>query len=171
MVLLCFAFGVPWTDIPPYHFKVMEKRVSKFFKDKEVKLDMQSIKSDTSLFGIGYSMPITNAEDSICGTLYYRKANACNFGGCTAVKCDTVPSDGFKEHIYYYAVVCQDTIRKMGVLEYESTYGYEIVSNAWLKQFYRDKIGNFKRDENIDGITGATVSVNAMINDVNSLQD
>lgn len=171
LALICTAFVIPWSDIPPYHLKVIEKRVNKFYKGEGVTLDMDDIKADTSLFGVGYSMPIKTDKDSLRGKLYYRKANACNFGGCTAVKCDTVPKDGFKEHIYYYAIVCEDTIRKMGVLEYESTYGYEIVSSAWLKQFYRDKIGNFVRNKNIDGISGATVSVNAMINDVNSLQD
>lgn len=168
--IVCTAFVIQWDVIPQYHLKVIEKRVEKHFKHFNGHLDMKTSQHDTSIYGIGVSMLIKDDKDSILGTLHYRQANACNFGGCNAIKCDSIPKEGgFKEHIYYYAITESDTIRRMGVLEYESTYGYEIVSSAWLKQFYKDSIGSFELNKNIDGITGATVSVNAMINDVNSL--
>ena len=109
-------------------------------------------------------------KDSILGYLSYRKANACKFGGCSDTACSTDDA-GFKEYIYYFVILSKDTIiEKVRVLEYESSYGYEISNRAWLKQFQDKKPGNFKVQENVDAISGATISVEAMVDDINSIQ-
>lgn len=163
------AFSIFNDLIPPHHLKLIERRVQKHFDEQNVVIKYEQRQLDTSLYGEGCKIPICNTQDSILGYLCYRKANACNFGGCRDAKCDTL-AEGFREHIYYFAILNHsDTIQKLMVLEYESTYGYEISSQSWLKQFYKVPKGNFELNSNIDGITGATVSVNAMINDLNSL--
>lgn len=163
------AFSISYYSIPPQHVRLMEKRVQKHFNKLDVKLAYGKMQGDTSEFGEGFIIPIVNKKDSQIAVLHYRIANACSFGGCVSVNCDTA-GQGFKEHIYYFAILSSiDSIEKLAVLEYQSTYGYEMTSHSWLKQFYNSKIGQFELNKNIDGISGATVSVNAMINDLNSL--
>ncbi|MFY0643417.1 MAG: FMN-binding protein [Bacteroidia bacterium] len=162
------AFGWYQLDIQPMHLKQMEKKVNKYFKAFSPSLESQD-KWMLANEGIGYRIPVLSKEDSTLGYLHYRKAAACNFGGCVDTTCDK-GSIGFKEYIYYYAILDLDSnIQKLGILEYESNYGYEISSQAWLKQFYQQQPGGFKLGKNVDGISGATVSVNAMIADLNSL--
>ena len=162
------GFGWYQLEIQPLHLKQMEKKVKKFYKTHSPSLHSPE-HWDISTAGVGYRIPILNENDSTLGYLHYRKAAACNFGGCVDTACDK-GSVGFKEYIFYYAIMGLDSnIQRLGILEYESNYGYEISSQAWLKQFYNHKTGQFKLGKNVDGITGATVSVNAMIEDLNKL--
>lgn len=165
------AFIVASNLIPPHHMKRMEKRVEKFFGSTVVHLDMDHQFIDSAAKGYGHVIPIVSASDSLMAYLCYRETTACNFGGCTDTSCKTSGSSDFKEIIHYYAIMSKyNEVLKVGILEYESRYGYEITSNWWLKQFNDKPAGDFKLTDNINGITGATVSVKAMIDDINSIK-
>jgi Na+-translocating ferredoxin:NAD+ oxidoreductase RnfG subunit len=51
------------------------------------------------------------------------------------------------------------------VLEYTSDHGYQIANKGWLKQF--EKGTSFSVGENIDAISGATISVKSITAGVN----
>lgn len=59
-------------------------------------------------------------------------------------------------------------ILKIDISDYGGEYGYEICRAKWLKQF-NGKSSGFILEENIDGISGATVSATYLIDDVNIL--
>jgi len=62
----------------------------------------------------------------------------------------------------------QKQIQKVKVLLYKSTYGYEIGNKRWLKQFNdKDVQSSLKYHEDIQAISGATVSVRGLIKGVN----
>ena len=62
------------------------------------------------------------------------------------------------------------TIKKSKVLIYREEYGGEIGSTRWLRQFIGKKSGdNLEYKNNIDAISGATISVRSMINATNDV--
>lgn len=105
--------------------------------------------------------------NELIGYANINRVNACRVGGCSSPgPLNTVRYD----HFYYLAVFDIDfSILKVVVLDYQSDYGYEICSKNWLKQFIGSNERRFSYDENIDAISGATVSVNAIIDEMNSL--
>jgi hypothetical protein len=167
---VCFGFIAATSIIPDSHAKIISRNIKKLYNDKSAYLDFTAQQLDSSAKGSGCLVPIKSNAAETMGFLGYRKANACYFGGCTDTLCEA-PDQGWREYIYYYVIMdSASNIEKITVLEYESSYGYEISNRGWLKQFYNKKPGKFKLSQNIDGISGATVSVNAMIDDINSLK-
>ena len=62
----------------------------------------------------------------------------------------------------------QKEIQQVRVLEYTANHGYEIASKSWLKQFVKNE--KFEVGKNVDGISGATISVNSITKNVNAQQ-
>lgn len=74
-----------------------------------------------------------------------------------------------KFHMFDYYILFdnQAKILKIEILHYRENYGAEICSKKWLKQFTAidtEKSLNFHNS--IDGISGATISVNSLKNNV-----
>lgn len=62
------------------------------------------------------------------------------------------------------------TIKKSNVLIYREEYGGEIGSTRWLRQFIgKNTNDNLEYRNNIDAISGATISVRSMINATNNV--
>ena len=62
------------------------------------------------------------------------------------------------------------SIRKIKVLIYRESWGGEIGSNRWLRQFVNaDKNEKFIYRKNISAISGATISVKSMTQSINNL--
>ena len=69
----------------------------------------------------------------------------------------------FHRFDYYVLFNDKEEILKVEVLHYRENYGGEICSKNWLKQFVgidTENYSNFNRE--IDGISGATISVNSL---------
>ena len=64
----------------------------------------------------------------------------------------------------YYIIFNNDTeILKVEILQYRENYGAEICSKQWLKQFIGiDTKNTHEYNNNIDAISGATISVNSL---------
>lgn len=61
-------------------------------------------------------------------------------------------------------------IKKTNVLIYREEYGGEIGSTRWLKQFIgKTSQDNLEYKNNVDAISGATISVKSMINATNNV--
>ena len=109
---------------------------------------------------------LTSNEEPM-GFMILNKAYSCKVGGCSAW------SPGGNQDNYepfYYVVIVQPdlTINQIKIIEYYSEYGYEITSKRWLAQFIGKSGCNLAYNKQIDGISGATISVKSMIYDVNS---
>jgi len=106
-------------------------------------------------------------EDSLIGYAVLNRSYGCRVGGC-AVYSPTTLKEGSYDPFYYS--ILTDThfsIKNVTILEYYSEYGYEITSKRWLSQFIGKLNGEIKYEENIDAISGATISVKSLIDDVN----
>ena len=115
---------------------------------------------------------VRGAQGDTLGIVAYRKVAACLFGGCSPNPMhEDQRVSSTRENMYYFAILhpVDGHIEHLGILEYESNYGFEITSKGWLRQFFGLQPEQARLGGNIDGISGATVSVQALIHDVNQL--
>ncbi len=146
--------------------KKIDQVLKKEWKDKEVTKSLFLIPphlkqgEDSEIYRL-------NSEDELLGYLVLNKAYSCKVGGCSAWS--PVADQSNYEPFYYVIIIDPDlTIKKIKIIEYYSEYGYEITSKRWLSQFIGKTGCNLGYEKEIDGISGATISVKSMIYDVNS---
>ena len=78
----------------------------------------------------------------------------------------------FHRFDYYILFDDQEDILKVEILHYRENYGAEICSKRWLKQFIGIDTKNSQAYNNsVDGISGATISVNSVKKDVFKLSN
>ncbi len=129
---------------------------------KEIK---SGFKTSPELQGKFYSVS-KGREANQVKYVYVGRVNSCRTGGCSS---NTNTSANLESEYFDYFIFFDSakTVRMVEVYNYQATHGYEITAKGWLKQF----IGFSGKDtllvnKNIDGITGATISVFAITQDV-----
>jgi len=98
--------------------------------------------------------------------VFIGRVNSCRAGGCSIP--GSTPSTQESEYFEYLILYDSDkTVKMVEVYNYAATHGYEITAKGWLKQFAGFS-GNdtLEVNKNIDAISGATISVYAITNDV-----
>jgi len=98
--------------------------------------------------------------------LYTGRVNACRSGGCGI----TSENDKALDFEYFdYFILFDSTVHilMVKIFNYQATHGQEITSKSWLKQFkgYQGKRG-LQVGKQIDAISGATISVYGITNDI-----
>ena len=98
--------------------------------------------------------------------VYVGRVNSCRTGGCSA----NPENSGTGEHEYFDYFILFDsdiTVRQVRVYNYQATHGQEITSKGWLKQFEGyDGHKSLQVGKDIDGISGATISVFGITADI-----
>jgi Na+-translocating ferredoxin:NAD+ oxidoreductase RnfG subunit len=92
--------------------------------------------------------------------------NSCRAGGCSIS--GNTPANMDSEYFDYYIFFdSAKTVKQVEVFNYQATHGYEITAKGWLKQFtgFSGK-DSLVVNKDIDGISGATISVYAITSDV-----
>lgn len=79
-----------------------------------------------------------------------------------------LPQEGSSEYFDYFIIFNNNkTVQKVTVFNYRASHGHEITAKGWLKQFIgHDGSKPLQIDKNIDAISGATISVDAITTDV-----
>lgn len=96
---------------------------------------------------------------------YVGRVKTCRSGGCSINNEYHDKESEYFDYIILYDSAC--SVRLVKIYNYQATHGQEVTAKSWLKQF----IG-YKGDtelyagKNIDAISGATISVNAINFDV-----
>jgi Na+-translocating ferredoxin:NAD+ oxidoreductase RnfG subunit len=73
----------------------------------------------------------------------------------------------FHQFDYYIIFNSKAKILRIEILQYRENYGAEICSRNWLANFINISTNNYpKYNRSIDGISGATISVNSIKRDV-----
>ena len=109
-------------------------------------------------------MKILDQQHVQVGYGFITTAKACTVNGCLIHREDY--KGQFEEFTFITLYNLDDEILKIKILDYPSDYGYEITSKNWLKQFNQTNGHNLTIDKDIDGISGATISVNSLINEL-----
>ena len=99
-------------------------------------------------------------------TVYIGRVNSCRTGGCSSPQ--AVHKDNEYEFFDYFILFDPNgKAVSVRVFNYEATHGQEITIKGWLKQFYGyDGTKNLRVGKEIDSISGATISVYGIVNDI-----
>lgn len=162
VVLVILGIGLmaftSYSYLPEYLGRKMEKQVFKVF-GKEVNFEAIPLHDSVQF---NHQLYAVHQQDSITGYAMISRALGCKLGGCDK---PTEDSLAFEQFYYMTAFNSDHSIRRVRILEYTSNHGYQIANKGWLRQF--EKGDRFEVGKNIDGISGATISVKSITKGVN----
>ena len=107
-----------------------------------------------------------NLQISEVKYVFVGRVNSCRTGGCSIP--GHTPDNPESEYFDYFIFFdSQKTVKLVEVYNYQATHGYEITAKGWLKQFagFSEK-DTLVVNKDIDGISGATISVFAITTDI-----
>jgi hypothetical protein len=160
-ILLAFlgtTSAFTYSFLPDYLANKMSRQLSKTFGKKTEFVEQKL----TDTLNINHSLFKISQSDTIAGYAIISRALGCQIGGCET---PTVSQQSFEQFYFVTVFDKKKNIKCVRVLEYTSDHGYQIANKGWLKQF--EKGSHFKVGTNVDGISGATISVNSITEGVN----
>ena len=167
IIILIFIFSISLVGVCQQDLDFQHKRVNKFIKKtyetESFKLQKITVKNQHLLYGSFFYVNNVSNDSSI---VYIGRANSCRKDGCSI---DNARSDGGFE--YFDFIIAYNNNYKLiniKVFNYQATHGHEVTAKSWLKQFKNNSYQNlFVVNKNIDAISGATISVYSIVNQVN----
>ncbi len=148
---LCFP--VEAEEIP----SKLKKKIEKEFKKQDIEGSFEFKPFDVS--GVD-AAAIQNRK------LYHLFVDGKDMG----LICLTSAKGRYENFDYWVWIGNDGRIRMVRVYKYRSDYGGEITARSWLKQFDGKMPGYFVLGSNVDAISGATISSNALVDDLNSFE-
>ncbi len=137
--------------IPERYQKEVDKSIKKTFDLDDCTL---AFDEDWDMYGI-------TSSGEMHGYLYYSNIRTCKAGGC--LKESEIKNDGAYEFFDFIVLLdSEHQIRNIKILKYGSDYGFEITSRRYLRKYIGKYPCDLKASVSVDGISGATVSVNAL---------
>lgn len=152
IAIFVIAVGMsPSMDLFPSAFsKKIHKAIEKTWSISEYNVDKISVDSQTCVYRNQMDLFLISEKDSIIGYVYLTKAKG-----------------RFDYFDYVILFTNSFEIDLVIVLRYISEYGGEIAAKSWLKQF----TGNLSEErvygEDVQAISGATISANSITNGIN----
>ena len=141
----------------------LKKEILKIFKDKtNDDFTVENLKFESKFLEV-YSI---SSPENPEGFLFVKEVKACSLNGCVSIE---VINDNIASEYFDISVITDKdlNIQSVKVLDYFSDYGYEISSRRYLKQFSQKNLCEISAETpQVDGISGATISYNALINSI-----
>lgn len=98
--------------------------------------------------------------------VFVGRVKTCRAGGCS-IKRDTQAEKDSEYFDYFILYDAAGAIKLVKVYNCQTSHGQEITSSSWLKQFRNYNAGaDLVVGKNVDGISGATISVDAITADI-----
>jgi len=142
-----------------------EKQIEKQFKEQvDLQLFNPTISTEESINSSFYHLK-SNAGEKL-GIAVITHANGCLIGGCS------IDNENQSRYEKFYILSIYNEKKeliRLHILEYPGEHGYEITTKWWLKQFLGSSDTKFKYRQNIDALSGATVSSQTVVNEVNQI--
>lgn len=132
----------------PALIKAFNKELAKFYKCKEIQIEKIE-------------------ELSGKGDLYYSVFNDHKKTGIAVL---TSAEGRFDRFDFMVVFNLEMKIEHVNILKYSSQYGAEITSKRWLKQFYKKQKDDFRYGEDIQVISGATLSAQSLTQKINRIK-
>ncbi len=163
-LLICATtFGqVTLNDLP----KPVARVLNNHYKKQEVVIkEVEAVKPGTQSYRF-YAIYTGNPSVPE-GYLHLGKVNTCRAGGCSGPE-NPAASDLNGEYFDYLIIFNRAlAVETIQIFNYQASYGHEIASRGWLKQFQGfSGEKSLEPGKDIDIISGATVSVHAITEDV-----
>lgn len=135
--------------------------------EKKLKKELSSVFENYDHSKCELIRAIVDSTSNITSEIYSINGNAENKLGYFAVSQGNGRFETFDFLVIYDL---NKQIQKVKILLYCSTYGYEIGSKRWLQQFKEHDVHHhFKYNDDIQGISGATVSGRGLTEGINRL--
>ncbi len=168
-IFLMLSIGISAQDEIDYNPKALHSELGKLSDASDpLLLEIQIPKSladknpiQGKYFALDYQQ-----GDSPISFIYVGRVNSCRAGGCLASP--EKKETGLSEYFDYFVLFDKETVvRQVKVYNYQATHGQEITAKGWLKQFVGYN-GNqaLRVGKEIDGISGATISVYGITADI-----
>ena len=144
--------------------KIVSRSIKKIWKADNYELKEMMELNIKSCIRNGKIFKVITREKSL-GYVYWGRVNSCKSGGCSADHFDNVLT--FEYFDYYLLLDTNKQVVWVKIYNYQATQGHEVMSRGWLNQFKGLQPGEsltFGKD--IEAITGATVSANAITEDI-----
>ncbi len=162
-LIITLAFGETSEPTPDYNPRSLHNNLKKitgcdsYHKEE---LAMPNPDAYGSMEGKFFRISCSNGIEYF---VYLGRVNSCRASGCSIDR----PSGEFEFFDYFSIYDSSYKVMQVSVYNYEATHGQEITARGWLKQFVGYKEGNFLEvGKNVDAISGATISVNGIVEDV-----
>lgn len=155
-----------------YNPRMLHKEISTILGDKEYRMT-ELVAGDDSRSLSDTGLPINGKFFNILGdggeniTAYIGRVNSCRAGGCSnpLLSGEDIESEYFD---YFILFDSEKQVKLVRVFNYAATHGQEVAVRRWLDQFVGHNGSKPLRvGKEIDAISGATISVYAIVNDVN----
>ncbi|MCU4154697.1 FMN-binding protein [Carboxylicivirga sp. A043] len=163
--LSCLAYGRG--DIN-YEHKAIQKTLEKSLSLVNPQLSELVLPANyaTGFEGKFFNVACDNTDADI-KYMYIGRVNSCRAGGCSM---PSALSQGGESEYFDYLMVfnAKGEVIMVKVFNYQATHGHEVTAKGWLKQFigYNTSENELEVGKNIDSISGATISVNGITQDI-----
>jgi len=109
----------------------------------------------------------TLSNSSHLGYIYVGRVKTCRAGVCAAP--DLFKKDSYEFFDYSILYDSMAKVLNVNIFNYEATHGQEITVKSWLQQFVGfDGKEDLTVGKNIDAISGATISVYGITDDISN---
>jgi len=167
VILFCSASFIIKRQNINFNPKPLKKDIQKIWNSENVEL--KELKVPDSLYNDILldkgKIYLTKGDGENSGYAYIGRVYSCRSGGCGMNEANEEVSvdDDFEYFDYYIIYNSSLKVEKVRVYNYQATHGHEVGGRGWLKQFIGYE-GDDKLElgKNIDSISGATISANAI---------
>jgi len=167
LLIVAFSFWFTAIGFPPkgldFEDKTLKKEIQKISGVDAPALTEITFPEGNSTLGKFFSISDLN---NLKKYIYVGRVNSCRPGGCS----NPALTMGFETPEYFDYMVVFDTnlsVQQVKVYNYQATHGQEVTNKGWLKQFQGyDGSRSLTVGKSIDAISGATVSVLGITNDI-----
>ncbi len=173
LFFICFVLWITSGFIPTKGFD---------FEDKTLQNELLKISgvdnTDWKEIAVPESLLVSNAiqgkflilsgqkSDDLKKYVYVGRVNSCRQGGCSNPN-ETLNIETPEYFDYLIIFNSNLSVRQVKVYNYQATHGQEVTNKGWLKQFQGyDGNRSLTIGKSIDAISGATVSVYGITNDI-----
>jgi hypothetical protein len=160
--------GLTMPNSPELPMKKIHKAIAKVWKVEGFEVVNYENASGRECFDNGcWFKVLHNAQE--LGMVYVGRVNSCRTGGCAIDPTDE-ESLSFEFFDYFMLADPDGELRWVKVFNYQATQGHEVMSRGWLNQFKGKKATDqLVFGQNIEAISGATVSASAITEDINDI--
>lgn len=152
-----------------YDHKKINKEIEKLWRIAQASIEEisipDSIKGGNYIQG-KYFVVKDKMDVSQINYMFIGRVNSCRVGGCS-IPVDA--NENFESEYFDYFILYDSarSVQLVRIFNYAATHGHEVSAKGWLRQFNGyDGTDALQVGKNVDAISGATISVYAITEDV-----
>jgi len=171
LFIVLFNLWALTVTLPPKEFdfenKTLQKELLKISETDQAKWKEIPFPENPGAYGtVQGKFLILPESNDLKKYIYAGRVNSCRQGGCSnPVQSLTIETPEYFDYLIVFD--SHFSVTQVKVYNYQATHGQEVANKGWLKQFQGfDGSRSLTVGKSIDAISGATVSVLGITNDI-----